>query len=54
MQKTFTTQRKASTYEVQEWLEKKLDLSSYQRSKLYNEEIIRFAPFDFYKDEKKY
>lgn len=44
---------KASDYEVQAWLEKNLDLTPYQKEKIYNSELIRFAPFEFYKRRKE-
>lgn len=44
---------KAEDFEVKEWLIKKLDLSPFQRNKLISDEIIRFAPFEFYKRRKR-
>ena len=49
----FSQLKKAPEYKVQEWLEKKLELTNYQKSKLYNEEIIRFSPFYFYERKQK-
>src|ERR1035437_6937480 len=43
----------ARDYEVQEWLEKNLNLTPYQKDKLRQEEIVRFAPFEFYKPRSK-
>jgi hypothetical protein len=43
---------RASDYEVRQWLEKELDLTPYQKQKLYDKEIIRFSPFYFYRDSK--
>lgn len=45
--------QKTSDYKVREWLEKELELTPYQKSKIYNREIIRFAPFDFYEPRQK-
>lgn len=45
--------QKAPDYKVQQWLEKELELTTYQKSKIYNREIIRFAPFDFYEPRQK-
>ena len=43
----------ASDYKVQEWLEKlELKLTPYQKECLRNSEMIRFAPFEFYKRRK--
>lgn len=41
--------KQASDYEVEKWLEESLDLTQYQKEKLFNNEIVRFAPFYFYK-----
>lgn len=43
--------KKASDYEVEKWLEKKLDLSPYQREKMRDHEIVRFSMFSFYVKE---
>ncbi|AMR34175.1 hypothetical protein A0256_23340 [Mucilaginibacter sp. PAMC 26640] len=45
--------RKASHFEVQDWLIKELELTPYQKSKLYDKEIVRFSPFDFFKYKRK-
>ena len=45
--------KKTSDYKVKEWLEKELQLTPYQKSKLYQEEIIRLAPFYFYEKRQK-
>jgi hypothetical protein len=48
-----TNLRPASNYEVREWLEKTIkELTPYQKEWIRNEEIIRFAPFKFYKRRK--
>ncbi|MEO0037328.1 MAG: hypothetical protein RIQ59_539 [Bacteroidota bacterium] len=46
---------KASEYEVIEWLKqsKDLNLTDQQKSNLYNQEIIRFSPFEFYKQRER-
>lgn len=44
-----TDLKHASDYEVNEWLEKSLNLTPYQKDKLRQEEVVRFAPFEFYK-----
>jgi hypothetical protein len=43
---------KAPDYDVREWLEKELELTPYQKEKVYDKEIIRFAPFYFYQRVK--
>ena len=45
--------KKAPNYEVSNWLIKALDLDERQKRTLRDFEIIRFAPFDFYKDKNK-
>jgi hypothetical protein len=44
---------KASNYHVENWLQEKLALTPYQRSKMINDELIRFSPFEFYQRPKK-
>lgn len=45
---------KAYSYEVNEWLEENIpDLTKYQKQRIREDEIIRFAPFEFYKKGKK-
>ena len=39
--------------EVEKWLKEKLNLSVYDKERLRNEELVRFAPFEFYKRKKK-
>lgn len=41
--------KRASDYEVKDWLDKKLQLTPYQKDVIYRDEIIRFSPFYFYK-----
>lgn len=46
--------QKASDYDVQDWLEKSIrDLTPYQKQWIRNDELIRFAPFEFYQRPKK-
>lgn len=47
--------KKASDYEVCKWLEesKELNLTPEQKGNMRNYEIVRFAPFEFYKEKKK-
>lgn len=45
--------KQAYNYEVDNWLKEKLQLTDYQKSLLYDREIIRFAPFYFYKKKEK-
>jgi hypothetical protein len=46
--------KKVSDYKVNEWLEKTIpELTPYQKQKIYNNEIVRFAPFYFYERRKK-
>jgi hypothetical protein len=49
----FSRLKKASDYEVNDWLVKKLDLTPYQKSKLRDDEIVRFSPFTFMKNRQK-
>lgn len=44
---------RASDYQVKEWLVKELQLTPHQKSKLTAEEIIRWAPFKFYKKRQE-
>ena len=39
--------KEAENYEVEKWLEKELDLTPYQKSKLKSDEIVRFSKFTF-------
>jgi len=46
--------KRVSDYKVQEWLEKKIpELTPYQKQKIYDYEIVRFAPFYFMERRKK-
>ena len=45
--------KKATDYEVQQWLVKSLDLTPYQKEKLYSLEIVRFSEFEFFKLKPK-
>lgn len=45
--------KRASDYEVEQWLVKKLELTPYQRDILFNQEIVRFSPFKFYQSRQK-
>lgn len=45
--------KKASTIDVEKWLETELNLTPYQKEKMQNDELIRFAPFEFYEDRQK-
>lgn len=45
---------KAWDSEVSDWLFKSIpELTPYQREKIRDKEIVRFAPFEFYKRRKK-
>ena len=48
-----TNLKPAADHEVQKWLEESLELTQYQKSLIYNNELIRWGPFDFYKDRNK-
>ena len=49
----FRNLEKANYREVEEWLKKSsLNLTDYQKRKLWDDEIIRFSPFEFYKNKK--
>ena len=46
--------KKVSDYKVQEWIEKSIvEMTPYQKERLRNDEIIRFAPFEFYQRRKQ-
>ena len=47
--------KKASNYEVNKWLKesKELNLTEQQKRDLESYELIRFSPFEFYKEKKK-
>ena len=47
--------KKASNYEVSVWLKnsKELNLTDQQKRDMDFHELIRFAPFEFYKEKKK-
>jgi hypothetical protein len=46
--------KRVSDYRVQEWFEKKIpELTPYQKEKIHDNEIIRFAPFYFMERKKK-
>lgn len=46
--------KKVSDYKVHEWLENSIkDLTPYQKTWIRNEEIVRFAPFEFMERRKK-
>ena len=41
--------KKVPNYKVEKWLENNIkELTAYQREWMRNEEIVRFAPFEFY------
>ena len=45
--------KKTPDYKVREWLEKSIpELTPYQKERIRNDEIIRWAPFDFYERRK--
>lgn len=49
----FSNLKKASDYEVNDWLSEELELTPYQKERLINRELVRFAPFEFYKQKTK-
>lgn len=49
----FRNIKKASTYEVESWLKKSIvELTPYQKNKMQEDEIVRFSPFEFYKEKE--
>lgn len=48
-----TNLKRASDYDVNNWLKKKLELTPYQYDKLTSEEIIRFGRYEFYEQAEK-
>ena len=49
----FRNLEKANNHEVEKWLiENIAEITNYQKSKIYSEEIVRWAPFKFYKERK--
>ena len=46
--------KKAPDYKVREWIEKSIpDLTPYQKRKMLEDEVIRFAPFEFMERRKR-
>lgn len=46
--------KRTSDWEVIKWLEKSIpELTAYQKQKIRDNEIVRFAPFYFYERRKK-
>ena len=46
--------KKVSNYKVEKWLENNIkELTPYQKEWIRNEEMVRFAPFEFYERRKK-
>lgn len=46
--------KRASNLEVQKWIEKSIpELTKYQKERIRDDEIVRFAPYEFYKRGKK-
>ena len=43
----------SSDHDVNTWLEKCLELTPYQKEKLRLDEVVRFAPFEFYEVPKQ-
>jgi hypothetical protein len=48
-----SNRERASDYEVEGWLQDKLQLTPYQRSILRDQEILRFSKFRFFKYRPK-
>ena len=45
--------QKVPDYRVKKWLEESIrDLTPYQKQKIFDDEIIRFSPFEFYEKRK--
>ncbi len=46
--------QKVSDYKINQWLENNIrELTKYQKECIRDEEIVRFAPFEFYEPKKK-
>jgi len=46
--------KRASNFEVQKWIEESIpELTKYQKNKIIDDEIVRLAPYEFYKRGKK-
>lgn len=46
--------KKAPEHEVRKWLEESIpEITPYQKSEIYNREIIRFSPFEFMKRRER-
>lgn len=41
---------KAPDYKVERWLKEEFNLDNYQTSKMYDNESVRFSPFEFYQE----
>ena len=50
----FHRYKKTSDYKVSDWLEKSIpELTPYQKQKIRDYEIVRFAPFEFFEKREK-
>ena len=46
--------RKVPDYKVTKWLDDNIvEITEYQKAKIRDDEIVRFAPFEFYERRKK-
>jgi len=45
--------QKVPDYKVKKWLEESIrDLTPYQKQKMFDDEIVRWSPFEFYEKRK--
>lgn len=49
----FSRLKRAHDFDVIKWLENSLELTDQQKQKLYDQEIVRFSPYYFYKKAEK-
>lgn len=49
----FTKTKKVYQSEFIDWLDKEIKLTDYQKQKIYNDEVFRWCPYDFYKEKKR-
>jgi len=46
--------KKVPDYQVENWLEENIaEITKYQKERIHNDEIVRFAPFEFYERRKR-
>lgn len=49
----FSDYENAKDYEVFEWIDKEFNLTTDQKNKIFQNDVVRMAPFKFFKRKKK-